>query len=151
MKNLFKNLFRSAALAALVTSTATLALGADSATGTGTSTTGPTAATTRTYPFRGTVGTTDPAAMTVSLAGRNSVRVLHLSPDSKLTRDGKDVAIADLQTGDYLKGLAQKSNGQETLVKASAGPKPEPKPRASRTKANPRTPKAEADESANRN
>lgn len=151
MKNLFKNLFRSAALAALITGTATLALGADSATGVGTSPSAPAAASTRTYPFRGTVGTADPAAMTVSLAGRNSVRVLHLSPDSKLTRDGKEIAIADLQTGDYLKGLVQKSSGQETLVKASAGPKPEPKPRASRTKANRRTPKAEADDAANSN
>ena len=79
------------------------------------------------------MGTTDPAARTVSLVGRNSSRLVHLDGSSKLSRDGKDIALADVHTGDYLKGLVLKSDGQETVIKASVGDKPEPKPRGSRT------------------
>lgn len=130
-------------MAALITSTATFALSADkSASGAASSDAASTApaAVARAYPFRGTVGTADAAAKTVSLAGKKSTRILQVDASSKLTRDGKDVAIADLQAGDYLKGLVIKNGSQETLVKASVGEKPEPQPRAPRApKRSPKT------------
>lgn len=136
MNNIIKNLIRSAAVAALITGTATFAFAAETAVGSAT-TTVPTAASpaenARSYPFRGTVGTTDPAARTVSLAGKNASRLVHLDASSKLSRDGKDIALADIHTGDYLKGLVLKSEGQETVIKASVGEKPEAKPRGSKS------------------
>ena len=134
MKTKFNTLIRSAAMAALITSTATFALGAEPPAGrspAAASATAP-AAPARAYPFRGTVGTADPAAQTVSLAGRKTTRILQVDANTKLSRDGKDIAVADLQTGDYLKGLVIKNGGQETLVKASVGEKPVPQPRATR-------------------
>ena len=139
MNNIIKNLIRSAAVAALITGTATFAVGTEATPGsptTPTATTSKSVAATaenaRSYPFRGTVGTTDPAARTVSLAGKNASRLVHLDGSSKLSRDGKDIALADVHTGDYLKGLILKSEGQETVIKASVGEKPEAKPRGSK-------------------
>lgn len=137
MNNLIKHLIRSAAVAALITGTATFAVDTGKTSGsptvpTATTSASATAENARSYPFRGTVGTTDPAARTVSLAGKNASRLVHLGGSSKLSRDGKDIALADVHTGDYLKGLILKSEGQETVIKASVGDKPEAKPRGSK-------------------
>ena len=114
-------------MAALVTSTATLAFAADkSADGNPppAAATAPAGAA-RAYPIRGTVGTADPATRTVSRAGKKSTRVLQVDANTQLSRDGKSIAVADVQAGDYLKGLVFKNEGHETLVKASLGEKPE--------------------------
>jgi len=134
MKNIFHTLIRSAAMAALITGTATFSLGAEQP---GSGIPGEAGAAlpptvVRTYPFRGTVGTADPAAKTVLLAGKKNSRLLHVDAGTRLSRDGKDIAVADLQTGDYLKGLVTKLGEQEILVKASVGEKPEPQPRVVR-------------------
>ena len=150
MKNIIKHLIRSAAIAAFITGTATLALGAEIAGGAnGTGTPAAANATVRAYPFRGTVGTADPAAKTVSLAGRTSTRIVHLDQSSKLLRDGKEIALSEVQTGDYLRGTLQKSDGHETLVKASIGERPEPKPRANRSGKGRSTAKANPEDDKN--
>lgn len=121
-------------MAALITGTATFALGAEKP-GSGIPGEAGAAippAVVRAYPFRGTVGTADPAARTVLLAGKKNSRLLHVDAGTRLSRDGKDITVADLQTGDYLKGLVTKLGDQETLVKASVGEKPEPQPRVVR-------------------
>lgn len=135
MKNIINNLIRSAALAALITGTAALARGAEKGDAGSPNTPAATApaGNARSYPLRGTVGTTDPAAQTVLLAGKKSSRLVHVDASTQLSRDGKPIAVGDLQTGDYLKGLVMKNEGRETLLKATVGEQPESsKHRASR-------------------
>lgn len=134
MKNILNQLIRSAAFVALFTSTATIALAATPPEiGKSSVATTPTVIA-RTYPFRGTVGTADPSGKTVSLAGRNNSRIVHVDAASKLDRSGQDITLPELQTGDYLKGLLTKdASGREVLVKATAGEKPAPKSTADRT------------------
>jgi len=136
MKNTIQNLIRSAVFAALFTSTATFAAAADKAaseSNPGVTSVAPTASSPRAYPFRGTVGTADATAKTVGLAGRKSTRLLHVDASTKLSRDGKDITVAELQSGDYVKGLLLKTDGRETLVKATVGEPSEPKTRARRS------------------
>lgn len=142
MKHQLNHLIRSAAMAVLITGTATLSLAADPSAGASPRAATPPAASpaaspassggvVRAYPIRGTVGTADPSARTVALAGRKSVRVVRVDDNTQLTRDGNAITLAELQTGDYVKGLAFKNGGEETLVKASVGEKPPAPPRRS--------------------
>lgn len=127
-------------MVALFTSTATITLGANPAENGKQVPAAVSATIAKTYPFRGTVSTADPAAKTVSFAGRNSTRTVHVAAFSQINKDGHDITLAELQTGDYLKGLITKdATGRETVVKASAGEKPEPKARVARSTKTPKT------------
>ena len=76
-------------------------------------------------PFRGTVGSVDSSAMTVTLAGKKKDRVLHVSGQTRLERDGKSAAIGDIRPGDFARGsITQEADGREVLVKASFGEAP---------------------------
>lgn len=79
------------------------------------------------YPFRGTVASIDLKSATVGLARQEGgARILHVGAESNLSRDGSDIPLESLKTGDYLKGRVERmSNGEEVIVKATAGPKPE--------------------------
>lgn len=79
------------------------------------------------YPFRGTVASVDLKAATVGLArNEGGARILHVGPESNLSRDGSEIALEAVKTGDYLKGRVERlPNGEEVIVKATAGAKPE--------------------------
>lgn len=88
------------------------------------------------YPFRGTVASIDLKAGTVGLARQEGgARILHIGAESNLSRDGSDITLESLKTGDYLKGRVERlSNGEEVIVKATAGTKPEKSEDDSRSK-----------------
>jgi hypothetical protein len=79
------------------------------------------------YPFHGTVASTDKKAMTVTLEGKEHSRVIYLNAESHLEKAGKPATLGDLVAGDYLHGRVEKKAGQEYLLKAAAGVKPEKK------------------------
>ncbi len=82
------------------------------------------------YPFHGIVKATDAKAMTITLEGKDHDRVLHLSGESHLSKDAKDITLSGVATSDYLHGSVQKNDrGEEVITKAQAGPKPAPKPK----------------------
>jgi hypothetical protein len=125
MNNQLFKLIGAAACAAIL-STATLAA-AESAPGTGTSQT-QRKASSHAYPFRGTVDSVDATAKTITLDGKKSERVLHVTDDSLLEKDGKPAKLDEIASGDYAKGLLSKQDGsREILVKATFGPKPDKK------------------------
>jgi hypothetical protein len=125
MNNQLFKLIGAAACAAIL-STATLAA-AESAPGTGTSQT-QRKASSHAYPFRGTVDSVDATAKTITLDGKKSERVLHVTDDTVLEKDGKPAKIDEIASGDYARGLLSKQEGaREILVKATFGPKPDKK------------------------
>jgi hypothetical protein len=87
------------------------------------------------YPFHGTVASTDKKAVTVTLEGKEHSRVIHLNAESHIEKAGKPATLADLVAGDYLHGRVEKKNGQEYLLKATAGVKPEKKAEKTEKKA----------------
>lgn len=79
----------------------------------------------RQYPFRGTVGSVNAEAGTITLDGRKNDRMIKVGPDSVLEKDGQPVKLAEVAKGHYLKGLLLKdADGKEVVVKATVGPKP---------------------------
>lgn len=80
------------------------------------------------YPFRGTVDAVSTSAMTITLDGKKTERVLHVTTESVLEKDGKPAKIEEIASGDYARGLLSKPDGsREILVKATFGPKPDKK------------------------
>lgn len=125
MNNQLFKLIGAAACAAIL-STATLAA-AESTPGTGTTQT-QRKASSHAYPFRGTVDSVDATAKTITLDGKKSERVLHVTDDTVLEKDGKPAKIDEIASGDYARGLLSKPDGgREILVKATFGPKPDKK------------------------
>lgn len=125
MNNQLFKLIGAAACAAIL-STATLAA-AESTPGTGTTQT-QRKASSHAYPFRGTVDSVDATAKTITLDGKKSERILHVTDDTVLEKDGKPAKIDEIASGDYARGLLSKPDGgREILVKATFGPKPDKK------------------------
>jgi hypothetical protein len=122
--SLFKLIGAAACAAILITSTL---CAADSAPSPGT-TQSPKKTSSHSYPFRGTVDSVDSSAKTITLDGKKSERVLHVTDDSLLEKDGKPAKLDEIASGDYAKGLLSKQDGsREILVKATFGPKPDKK------------------------
>jgi len=89
----------------------------------------------RAYPFNGTVGSVDKAAMTFTLKTTNKERVIGLVSESKIEKDGKPATLADIRPGDYAKGqLRKKDDGTEVVAKAAFGPQPPPKEKSKKPK-----------------
>lgn len=83
-----------------------------------------------TYPFRGTVESVNATARTITLEGKKSERVLHVTAETTLEKDGKPAKLEEVAPGDYAKGLLTKPDGnRELVVKATLGPKPDRKPK----------------------
>jgi len=81
-----------------------------------------------TYPFRGTVEAVNTTTRTITLEGKKSERVLHITAESTLEKDGKPAKLEEIAPGDYAKGLLTKPDGnRELVVKATLGPKPDRK------------------------
>lgn len=79
-----------------------------------------------TYPFRGTVGSVDPAAMTLVLEGRQSRRVVQLTPRTRIEKDGAPATVEAVKTGDAVGGTLRKTaEGKEEALLVRVGPKPE--------------------------
>jgi hypothetical protein len=77
------------------------------------------------YPFRGTVESIDVTAKTIHLDGKKAERVLQVTDQTTLEKDGKPAKLEEIAAGDYAKGLVSKPDGnREILVKGTFGPKP---------------------------
>lgn len=82
------------------------------------------------YPFRGVVESVNVTARTITLDGKKAERVLHVTAESTLEKDGKPAKIEEVTPGDYAKGLLTRPDGaRELIVKATLGPKPDRKAR----------------------
>ena len=115
----------AAAVCAAHITTATLAADTDAPKAPGAAAKKPSGST---YPFRGTVEAVNVTARTIALDGKKAGRVLHVTSDSTLEKDGKPAKLEEVAAGDYAKGLLTRPDGtRELVVKATLGPKPDRK------------------------
>lgn len=69
------------------------------------------------YPFRGTVGSVDKQAKTVSLKKKEGERVIRLDAKSEIEVYGKPGTLADVKVGDYAHGKLHKdASGKEFVL-----------------------------------
>jgi len=80
-----------------------------------------------TYPFRGVVGSIDPATRQITLQGKNSHRVIAVIGETQVTRDGAPATLQDVKAGERLGGTLRKTgDGREEALLIHIDPKPDP-------------------------
>lgn len=88
-------------------------------------------------PFNGKIASVDRTAGTLTLAGKTQ-RVVNVTADTRLTRDGQPAVLADAKVGESVGGYAKKNGaGQLEAISIRLGPKPaaEAAPKPSKGKA----------------
>ena len=79
-------------------------------------------------PFRGTIKAVDPGAKTITLEGEKA-QTFAIASETKVSKDGKPAAFADLVAGESVGGRARETaDGKWTAVTVNAGKKPSAKP-----------------------
>jgi hypothetical protein len=79
-------------------------------------------------PFRGTIKSVDKVARTITLEGE-SAQKFAITSDTKINKDGKPAAFADIVVGDSVGGRAKETGeGKWTAMTINAGKRPVAKP-----------------------
>lgn len=80
-----------------------------------------------TYPFRGRVAAFDTANLTLKLEGKANPRLVQLTLQTRLTKQGQPAQVEDLKTGEEVGGTLRKTpEGREEAVLIRIGPKTPP-------------------------
>lgn len=91
-----------------------------------------------TFPFRGTLKAVDQDALTLILAGKERDRVIHITSQTRFTKEGKPAVLADAVPGEEVAGSARKeADGRTVAVSVRFGPAPAKTPRPERGPAAP--------------
>ncbi len=78
-----------------------------------------------TFPFRGTLKAVDKDALTLILAGKEKDRVIHITSQTRFTKDGKPAVLGDAVPGEEVAGAARKeADGRTVAVSVRFGPAP---------------------------
>ncbi len=81
-----------------------------------------------TYPYNGKVKSADKTAMTVTLEGKEKERVISVTSETKITKEGKPGTFGDIAAGEMVRGQVKKTpEGKESAVSVTVGPLPEKK------------------------
>jgi hypothetical protein len=87
-----------------------------------------------TFPFRGTLKAVDKDAMTLTLAGKEKDRVIHVTSQTRFTKDGKPAVLADGVVGEEVAGSARKTeDGRTVAVSVRFGPAPQKSGKAAKS------------------
>ncbi len=83
-----------------------------------------------TFPFRGTLKAVDRDAMTLTLAGKEKDRVIHITSQTRFTKGGKPAVLGDGVPGEEVAGSARKeADGRTVAVSVRFGPAPGKSPK----------------------
>lgn len=95
-----------------------------------------------TFPFRGTLKAVDRDAMTLTLAGKEKDRVIHITSQTRFTKGGKPAVLADGVPGEEVAGSARKeADGRTVAVTVRFGPPPGKMPKADKSTKTPESEK----------
>lgn len=82
------------------------------------------AVSTRPYPFSGKIASLDKKSMTVTLEGKEKLRVLAITSQSKFTKLNKPAVFDDMAAGDEVGGqVVKNAAGKEEVVSLRIGAK----------------------------
>ncbi|HEX8373069.1 MAG TPA: hypothetical protein VF585_09835 [Chthoniobacterales bacterium] len=102
-------------------------------------------------PFHGTVGTVYPDENYFDVPNTNTTtsRTFKVAPQSKITREGKEITIKDVNAGDEVRGMALKTGDRQyEVVSAKVGPKSEEEKAADQKRKEKKAAKESAESSA---
>ncbi|MEW6158789.1 MAG: hypothetical protein AB1813_15290 [Verrucomicrobiota bacterium] len=78
------------------------------------------------YPFNGKLDSVDKTAMTVTVAGKENKRILHITSETRIMKAGKPATLDDAVVGEAIGGQALKTpDGKEQAVSLRLGAKPD--------------------------
>lgn len=79
------------------------------------------------FPFRGKLKSVDKGAMTLTIAGQEKDRIVHLTQTTKFTKDAKPATLADAVVDQEVAGYAQKGKeGRTEAISVRFGPAVKP-------------------------
>lgn len=82
-------------------------------------------------PFKGTISAIDKDAKTITLKGKVKERVITLTDDTKITKDGVAATWDDLKAGEAVRGqIVKADDGKEIAKSVMLGEKPREAPKA---------------------
>jgi len=77
------------------------------------------------YPFSGKVKAADKTAMTVTLEGKTKERVVAVTSETKISKDGKPATFGDIAVGETIRGTVKKdAEGKEHAATVLIGAPP---------------------------
>jgi hypothetical protein len=77
------------------------------------------------YPFSGKVKSSDKVAMTITLEGKEKERVVAVTSETKISKDGKPATFGDITVGETIRGQVKKDDaGKEHAVSVLIGAAP---------------------------
>lgn len=77
-------------------------------------------------PFRGKIKSVDAAKMTITLAGQEKDRVVHITSETRIMMAGKPAVFGDIKPGEEVGGQGRKrENGDLEATSLRVGPRPE--------------------------
>jgi hypothetical protein len=86
------------------------------------------------FPFRGTLKAVDKDALTLTLAGKEKDRVIHITSQTRFTKDGKPATLGDAILDGEVAGSARKTDdGRTEAVSVRFGPAPAKSSKPART------------------
>ena len=78
----------------------------------------------RTIPYTGKLLSADPKAMTFQLKGKEKPRIFHISPETRIIKDGQKSSMDEMREGEIISGSAiKRENGEHDAVFVRIGPK----------------------------
>lgn len=93
-----------------------------------------------TFPFRGTLKAVDRDGMTLTLAGKEKDRVIHVTSQTRFTKDGKPAVLGDGVVGEEVAGAARKTeDGRTEAVSVRFGPAPQKEGSAAKSSKKPKS------------
>ena len=76
------------------------------------------------FPFRGKVAAVDTAAKTITLAGKEKNRTIHITAQTKIIKSDKAANLEDAAVGDQVAGqVSRTADGKEEALSLRIGPK----------------------------
>lgn len=91
-----------------------------------------------TYPFRGKVASFDTNALALKLEGKAAQRVVLITSQTRLTKQGQPAVADDLKAGEEVGGTLRKSpEGREEALLIRIGPKPDTDTQTTRSRGKP--------------
>lgn len=81
-------------------------------------------------PFSGKIGAVDNVSKSITLAGKEKNRVIHVTSETKIMKAGKPATFDDAKVGEEVGGQLRKTaDGKEEAISLRVGPKPEETPK----------------------
>ncbi len=86
------------------------------------------------FPFRGKLAAVDKKEMTISIEGKEKKRIVHITSQTRISKEGKPATLDEAAVGEDVAGLVSRTaDGKEEAISLRIGAKPDTAPKKKRT------------------